>query len=147
MSEWVKSKRSMNNGNCVEVIQLPNGTIGVRDDKQSKVIGDDAPVMHFTGEEWDSFTGQLKADRVKTAALAVGETVVYALSSGRTFAQVTNEAGNVDWVKSDSPDVIHTFSAGDFTPNNLGEVGAFALGAMGGEFDFAPIAEQQPEVA
>jgi Domain of unknown function (DUF397) len=32
---WKKSSRSAENGNCVEVAELPNRTIGVRDSKDN----------------------------------------------------------------------------------------------------------------
>jgi Domain of unknown function (DUF397) len=49
---WRKSSFSAENGNCVEVAELPNRTIGVRDSK------DNAPsrlVLTFALGDWCSF--------------------------------------------------------------------------------------------
>jgi hypothetical protein len=51
-SYWTKSSLSFSNGNCVEVANLPNGEIGVRDSKDSK-----GPVLRFTSDEWRAFLG------------------------------------------------------------------------------------------
>jgi hypothetical protein len=47
---WIKSSRSFANGNCVEVAELPDGHIGVRDSKNP-----DGPVLRFTPGEWNAF--------------------------------------------------------------------------------------------
>jgi len=49
---WVKSSLSFSNGNCVEVADLPDGAIGVRDSKDP-----DGPVLRFTQGEWRAFIG------------------------------------------------------------------------------------------
>jgi hypothetical protein len=49
---WVKSSLSFSNGNCVEVTELPGGTIGVRNSRDPA-----GPVLRFTREEWDAFLG------------------------------------------------------------------------------------------
>jgi hypothetical protein len=54
-SSWVKSSLSFANGNCVEVANLPNGEIGVRDSKNSE-----GPVLHFTPDEWHAFLGGVR---------------------------------------------------------------------------------------
>ncbi len=49
---WVKSSLSFSNGNCVEVAELPGGSVGVRDS------GDPGgPVLKFTRGEWGAFLG------------------------------------------------------------------------------------------
>jgi hypothetical protein len=54
-SSWVKNSLSFANGNCVEVVNLPNGEIGVRDSKNSE-----GPVLRFTPDEWHAFLGGVR---------------------------------------------------------------------------------------
>ena len=54
-SRWLKSSLSFSNGNCVEVANLPNGEIGVRDSKDSQ-----GPVLRFTSDEWHAFLGGVR---------------------------------------------------------------------------------------
>ena len=49
---WVKSSLSFSNGNCVEVAELPGGSVGVRNSRHP-----DGPVLTFTQGEWDAFLG------------------------------------------------------------------------------------------
>ena len=53
--EWVKSSLSFSNGNCVEVTDLPDGTVGVRNSRDP-----DGPVVSFTPEEWRAFLGGVR---------------------------------------------------------------------------------------
>ena len=52
---WVKSSLSFSNGNCVEVTELPGGTIGVRNSKDAA-----GPVLRFTPQEWHAFLGGVR---------------------------------------------------------------------------------------
>jgi Domain of unknown function (DUF397) len=47
---WAKSSLSFSNGNCVEVAELPGGSIGVRDSRDPE-----GPVLTFTQGEWNAF--------------------------------------------------------------------------------------------
>ncbi len=49
---WIKSSLSFSNGNCVEVAELPGGSIGVRNSRDPE-----GPVLRFAQEEWDAFLG------------------------------------------------------------------------------------------
>ncbi|MGH3154806.1 MAG: DUF397 domain-containing protein [Streptosporangiaceae bacterium] len=49
---WVKSSLSFSNGNCVEVADLPEGGVGVRNSRDPH-----GPVLRFTPGEWDAFIG------------------------------------------------------------------------------------------
>jgi Domain of unknown function (DUF397) len=137
--DWAKSSLSFANGNCIEVAEFPDGDIGLRDDKMNSK----APVMRFSREEWDSFTEQMRSNGRKAAAFIIGESVTFSFPTRSTLAQVPSEDGRVIWAKSDERDVLHTFSA--VNHNSLGEVGAFALSAMRGEFDFDRADVRQPQ--
>ena len=54
-SYWVKSSLSFSNGNCVEVANLPDGRIGVRNSRDSE-----GPVLRFTSDEWHAFLGGVR---------------------------------------------------------------------------------------
>jgi hypothetical protein len=54
-SHWTKSSLSFANSNCVEVADLPGGSIGVRDSKDTS-----GPVLHFTPDEWHAFVGGVR---------------------------------------------------------------------------------------
>jgi hypothetical protein len=49
---WVRSSVSFSNGNCVEVTELPGGSVGVRNSRDPE-----GPVLAFTRGEWDAFLG------------------------------------------------------------------------------------------
>jgi hypothetical protein len=51
-AQWIKSSLSFSNSNCVEVANLPDGEIGVRDSKDRE-----GPVLVFTPGEWSAFLG------------------------------------------------------------------------------------------
>lgn len=50
--KWVRSSLSFANGNCVEVMEIEDGTHLVRDSKNP-----DGPVLRFTADEWRAFVG------------------------------------------------------------------------------------------
>jgi hypothetical protein len=52
---WVKSSLSYANGNCVEVADLPEGEIGVRNSRH-----EEGPVLRFTPDEWRAFLGGVR---------------------------------------------------------------------------------------
>ncbi len=49
---WVKSSLSFANGNCVEVADLPDGGIGVRNSRDPGGL-----LLRFTPDEWHAFIG------------------------------------------------------------------------------------------
>jgi Domain of unknown function (DUF397) len=51
-ASWVKSSLSYANGSCVQVANLPEGIVGVRDSKDTK-----GPILRFTPDEWQAFVG------------------------------------------------------------------------------------------
>jgi hypothetical protein len=53
---WLKSSYSYANGDCVEIADFPDGTIGVRHSKHP-----DGAVLRFRSPEWAAFTSGLKA--------------------------------------------------------------------------------------
>jgi hypothetical protein len=54
-STWVKSSLSFANGNCVEISDLPGGTIGVRNSRDREGL-----VLRFTPDEWHAFLGGVR---------------------------------------------------------------------------------------
>jgi hypothetical protein len=64
-SHWIKSSLSFSNGNCVEVASLPDGTIGVRDSKDTG-----GPVLRFTPDEWTAFLGGVRGGEFDSLATA-----------------------------------------------------------------------------
>jgi hypothetical protein len=55
MTEWRRSSYT-NNGTCVEVAALPDGSVGVRDSKDPG-----SPVLRFNTAEWVAFVAGVKA--------------------------------------------------------------------------------------
>jgi hypothetical protein len=53
--EWVKSSLSFANGNCVEVTDLGNGNVGVRNSRERA-----AEILRFTPDEWHAFIGGVR---------------------------------------------------------------------------------------
>lgn len=66
---WTKSSLSYANGNCVEVADLPEGAVGVRNSRDAA-----GPVLAFTPDEWHAFLGGVRNgefDRFGRQPLAV----------------------------------------------------------------------------
>jgi hypothetical protein len=53
--KWVKSSLSFSNGNCVEVADLSDGGIGVRNSRDPE-----GSVLRFTSDEWEAFLGGVR---------------------------------------------------------------------------------------
>jgi hypothetical protein len=49
---WIRSSLSFSNGNCVEVAELPSGSVGVRNSRDPE-----GAVLTFTRAEWEAFLG------------------------------------------------------------------------------------------
>jgi uncharacterized protein DUF397 len=49
-SAWTKSSLSHANGNCVEVTDLPDSLVGLRDSKDAS-----GPILQVLPEEWRAF--------------------------------------------------------------------------------------------
>ena len=56
--EWIKSSYSVNEGQCVEVAPLPDGT-AVRDSKDSA-----GPILRFSADAWRAFVQEIKDGRL-----------------------------------------------------------------------------------
>ena len=52
---WHKAQASVNNGQCVQLAHTPDGGTAIRDSKNPN-----GPTLHFTREEWDTFTHALQ---------------------------------------------------------------------------------------
>jgi Domain of unknown function (DUF397) len=52
---WVKSSLSFANGNCVEVANLLDGGVAVRNSRHSE-----GPILNFTPDEWHAFLGGVR---------------------------------------------------------------------------------------
>lgn len=52
---WNKSSHCISNGNYVEVTQLPVGSVGIRNSRDTE-----GPVLQFTPEEWQAFLGGVR---------------------------------------------------------------------------------------
>jgi hypothetical protein len=52
---WIKSSLSYANGNCVEVSELSEGAVCVRNSRDRE-----GPVLRFTPEEWRAFLGGVR---------------------------------------------------------------------------------------
>jgi hypothetical protein len=54
-SAWTKSSLSHANGNCVEIANIADGQVGMRDSKN--ITG---PVLGISREEWRAFLGGIR---------------------------------------------------------------------------------------
>jgi Domain of unknown function (DUF397) len=54
-ANWIKSSLSFSNGNCVEVADLVDGSIGVRNSRDTE-----GAVLRFTPDEWHAFLGGVR---------------------------------------------------------------------------------------
>ncbi len=54
-ANWIKSSLSFANGNCVEVADLSDGSIGVRNSRNRE-----GGILRFTSDEWHAFLGGVR---------------------------------------------------------------------------------------
>jgi hypothetical protein len=54
-TNWVKSSLSFANGNCVEVADFADGSVGVRNSRDAGGL-----VLRFTPDEWHAFLGGVR---------------------------------------------------------------------------------------
>lgn len=54
-SSWLKVLQSFSSDNCVEVADLPDGGVGVRDSREAT-----SAVLRFTLDEWHLFLGRIR---------------------------------------------------------------------------------------
>jgi hypothetical protein len=59
---WAKSSFSFSNGNCVEVAELPGGSVGVRDSRDPA-----GPVLRFTRDGWDTFLAGARRGKLEVS--------------------------------------------------------------------------------
>jgi Domain of unknown function (DUF397) len=64
---WIKSSVSFSNGNCVEVTELPGGSVGVRNSRDPE-----GPVLRFTPGEWATFLERARRGEFDRFALRRG---------------------------------------------------------------------------
>ncbi|MGH3240283.1 MAG: DUF397 domain-containing protein [Spirillospora sp.] len=57
---WRKSRSSEANGACLEVARSSNGTIGVRDSKQTGA----GPILDFSIPEWAAFIQAIRSTKL-----------------------------------------------------------------------------------
>lgn len=63
VTPWVKSSFSNTGANCVELARGRNGSVAVRDSKDS-----DGALLAFSPERWAAFTCQVKQEAAAMAA-------------------------------------------------------------------------------
>ena len=88
---WVKSSFSFANGNCVEVADLPEGHVGVRDSKDPHGL-----VLRFTPGEWRAFIGGVRNgefDRFGSLSALPADTVSSRLAWGEGRSWPSPTAG------------------------------------------------------
>jgi Domain of unknown function (DUF397) len=56
---WVKSSYSGSQGDCVEVAELPDGGMAVRDTKDRAGV-----ILRFGADAWGEFIASIKADKL-----------------------------------------------------------------------------------
>jgi hypothetical protein len=74
---WVKSSYSYANGDCVEIADFPDGTIGVRHSKHPE-----GAVLRFRSPEWAAFTRSVKAGEFDLQATRADEAARRRLHAG-----------------------------------------------------------------
>ena len=83
MSEFKKSSYSAN-GSCVEVCQLPDGTVALRDSKDTSL-----QPFHFTPDEWSAFLAGVR-DGEFDLSCSAREHVASGIAT-RVFASTTED--------------------------------------------------------
>jgi len=147
---WKKSTASNPSGNCVEIGAWQKSSasavnncleassdgyiVQARDTKESKVVGDDAPVLEFGLEDWEDFILAEKGQHRITSAARDGKVMKMTLPNGQLFEQ-SPRGGNFLWTMDDQPNIVLRF-----TPE---EIRAWGIGVEEDEFDLSPELKQR----
>jgi Domain of unknown function (DUF397) len=120
LNTWFKPEASGGSEtSCVQYRELSDGTILVRDTKESDVLGDAAPTLVFTAGQWLAFLILVDVEDI-FQAMTAGSTWIRVLGDTDCVTiTVVHTGDNYDWSLSGQAPVVLSF-----TPR---EIAAFIL--------------------